>query len=417
MRVLFLTPYLPSLATGHGVRSLNFLKSLHEKYGHDITLVSLVATTEESRYACGSLEEYCGEIVTLDVPKSHGFSLLSKKTFFTLRNMLSFQQVLSRYPTFFNSSYVPSLYQTIKSIAARKQLDVAYLLSINMAVYMSGIRNIPTVIDFADATFDEHYQLSLLETNPFRKAARRLLYWTTKLETNRLISRGSEALVVTTAYEKDTFIQNFPDSASRTFVIPNGVDIDYFRPTATQEEFPSLVFVGSSSSSNLLAVTYFCEKIYPTIRKKMPSIRLYIVGGHPPSAIYEISKKDESVTVTGYVEDMRPYLARSSVVVVPMISGRGIKNKTLEAMAMGKPVVSTSIGARGIDVTAGENIALADTPEDFASEVLQLLGNRELHETIGRNARALVEARHSWERAADMLNELIEQAAGGRQKG
>jgi glycosyltransferase involved in cell wall biosynthesis len=114
--------------------------------------------------------------------------------------------------------------------------------------------------------------------------------------------------------------------------------------------------------------------------------------------------------VTGYVDDLRPYLSRAWVVLAPLQEGFGVKVRVLQAMAMGKPVVATSMVARGIDVRAGRDIALADGPEEFARKVVALLNNRPLREELGIGARQLMEMEHSWEDLTGRLNEVLEKA-------
>ena len=167
------------------------------------------------------------------------------------------------------------------------------------------------------------------------------------------------------------------------------------------------------SPHNVNAVLYFSDEIYPSIKEKIPDIKLYIVGRNPPEKIRQLTL-DESIIVTGYVEDVRPYLSKSSIIVVPMLSGTGIKNKILEPMAMKKPVISTSIGARGLDVTSGDNIVIADHPMEFAINVVELLNDERLRRKIACNGRKLVEIKYSWEKMSDMLNNVLESVSGGR---
>ena len=153
---------------------------------------------------------------------------------------------------------------------------------------------------------------------------------------------------------------------------------------------------------------YFYSEIYPIVRKRYPEITFYIVGNDPHPEIQKLSK-DPSVVVTGFVEDIRLYLPKSSVFVCPYIYGSGMKNKVLEAMAMGKPVVSTPTGALGIDISDGENIVIADNPRDFAAGIINLLDNEKLRQKIGYKGRRLIENRYSWGKTTDRLQRLFEQ--------
>ena len=153
-------------------------------------------------------------------------------------------------------------------------------------------------------------------------------------------------------------------------------------------------------------VVYFYNEVFPLIRQENPNVKLYLVGRDPAEEIIDLSI-DPSVSVTGYVKDVRPYIAKSTVFVAPETLGTGIKNKVLEAMSMGKVVVTTSLGAQGILVRSGEHLVVADTSNEFAKETLTLLTDRRLRETIGANARKLVEEQYSWEAVTKVLNELL----------
>jgi polysaccharide biosynthesis protein PslH len=184
-------------------------------------------------------------------------------------------------------------------------------------------------------------------------------------------------------------------NAHNIVVIPNGVDTVFFSPMEVIPDL-SLVFVGSMDyHANVTAVLHFARHIFPLIASRHPNVRWYIVGKNPTCEVRALAS--EQIIVTGAVPDVRPYVARAAVIVVPLLVGGGTRLKILEAMAMGKAVLSTSIGSEGIAVTQEENILLADTPEDFANEVSRLLEDHDLTERLGIAARAFVELRYSWD--------------------
>lgn len=155
-----------------------------------------------------------------------------------------------------------------------------------------------------------------------------------------------------------------------------------------------------------------CYKVCPGHSIDFKEMHLEIFGKEPSKEILKLAR-DNSVVVTGYVEDMRPYLARASVITLP-IHGFGIKTRLLEAMAMGKPVVISSEGIHGIEVSPGENIIVADGSKESAERVVELLNNEELREKIGTNARKLMEDKYSWKKMADMLNEVSQKVVNKR---
>ena len=208
----------------------------------------------------------------------------------------------------------------------------------------------------------------------------------------------------------------------RISVIPTGVDIDYFSPQPGIETAHSLVFTGSMDwLPNEDAMFYFVEEILPFIRQGCPNVSLEIVGRSPSIKLKAFIKKSANIRLTGWVEDIRPFLAKAAVSIVPLRIGGGTRMKIFEAMAMGKAVVSTSIGAEGLPVQSGENILLSDAPEDFARAVLSLLTDETKRNKLGAVARNLVEHNYSWpvigRIVAAELQPLAQQNASTRRNG
>jgi glycosyltransferase involved in cell wall biosynthesis len=192
--------------------------------------------------------------------------------------------------------------------------------------------------------------------------------------------------------------------------VPTGVDIEYFRPDNRAPEDGLIIFVGSMDwMPNIDAVQYFAEEIYPLIKKRRPNVRFAVVGRKPAESVKALTRKDSSIIVTGTVDDVRPWMDKARVMVVPLRAGGGTRIKIYEAMAQGTPVVSTSIGAEGLVVKNNENILIADNPEDFANATLKLLDNDTIAKEIAKNARELVEKNFSWQRVATIFENYCYQ--------
>ena len=190
-------------------------------------------------------------------------------------------------------------------------------------------------------------------------------------------------------------------------VIDNGVDVNYFYPQDAAVNPDSLVFTGSMDwRPNQDAAIYFAHEIFPLVKKERSSIRATFVGRNPSRKVKELENIN-GITVTGTVDDVRPYIAQASVYIVPLRIGGGSRLKILEAMAMGKPVVSTTIGAEGLRVSDGKNICLRDTPEAFAKEVVHLLDDRKARDILGENGRRTVEQQYRWEELGRKLSEYV----------
>ena len=193
-------------------------------------------------------------------------------------------------------------------------------------------------------------------------------------------------------------------------VVPTGVDVDYFCPRPGSGA--GVVFVGSMDwMPNQDAVRYFAAEVLPLVRREEPDVRFTVVGRSAPADVVELSRSAPGVEVTGFVEDVRPYIARADVVVVPLRVGGGTRIKIYEAMAMGKVVVSTTIGVEGLPVRAGRDLVIADTPEHFAREVLQVLRSPEMRRSLEQRARAYVVENCSWDHGARKFLETVEAAA------
>jgi len=195
---------------------------------------------------------------------------------------------------------------------------------------------------------------------------------------------------------------------NRIAVIPTGVDTEYFQPMPGAEQPNTTVFTGSMDwMPNEDGVVYFAEKILPLVRSEIPETLFWAVGRRPPRRLEALASGN--VVVTGAVEDIRAYLGKAAVCVVPLRSGSGTRIKIFEAMAMGKAVVSTSLGAEGLPVRHGENIVLADDPAELARQVVDLLRDPQRREQLGKAARQLVVQHYSWSSAAASFDQILNE--------
>ena len=191
-------------------------------------------------------------------------------------------------------------------------------------------------------------------------------------------------------------------------VIPNGVDTELYQPDHEAEEDATLIYTGSMDwFPNEDAAIYFIDEILPTIQKKRPNLKFYVVGQFPSERLKRYGNRP-GVVITGRVDDVKPYIARATVYVVPLRIGGGTRLKILEALAMGKAVVSTSVGAEGLNLRAGEEIMIADEPAKFSDGVLQLMENGCMRRELGDNGRRRVETEYDWRQIGEKLQGLYE---------
>ena len=204
----------------------------------------------------------------------------------------------------------------------------------------------------------------------------------------------------------------------RVSSVPTGVDTDYFRPSGTvAQASASIVFTGSMDwMPNEDGMVFFVDEVLPRIEQAVPEASLTIVGRNPTARVRALAERNPRVTVTGTVPDVRPYLEAASVVVVPLRVGGGTRIKIYEAMGMERAVVSTTIGAEGLDVADGEHIVLADDPASFADAVIALLRAPERAAAVGRAAAAHVRAHFGWASVAEQFAERCSAAASRQER-
>jgi len=198
-------------------------------------------------------------------------------------------------------------------------------------------------------------------------------------------------------------------------VVPNGVDTDGYRSAgdaslngSSPQNSVRIVFVGRMDyHANVDAVQWFCRYVFPRIRCARPDVVLQIVGGHPTGAVRRLASPG-SIEVTGFVPDVRPYLAAASVVVVPLRIGGGTRLKILEALAMGKAVISTALGAEGLEAVGGRDLLIANPPAEFADQVVAVLSDADLRARLGAAGRRLTVDTYDWSRIVRKLEGVYE---------
>ena len=394
MRLLFVCYEHPApwLAGSH--RVLNSLKYLKEKYGHDMTLVAF----KLPGITYPDLSAYC-RVATVDLPYRPGFK--SVRT-----GLTALKNIAAGGFSFRNYDHSPAMEEKIDALLEDNACDLLVADHAAMLDYVLG-KNVPVILleTFAMGEITRMYYQ--MEKNWVKK----LILWVYHLNTRNYF-RTYEALAASIAVSSDQ--KEMVAAHGRNLdieVIPFGIDTDDFRAVGDEDPAPNLIITGSMNRRHTVkGIRWFYDDVYPLIRDKVPGVRLFIVGGSPAREISQMAA-DGSVTVTGYVDDLRPYLSRAWVAIAPLMEGFGVKVRVLQAMAMGKPVVATPVVTSGIDASPGENIVIADGPAEFAGKVIELLDNRALRERIGAAARRLMDTEHSWEKLADRLNEVLVKAA------
>jgi len=306
------------------------------------------------------------------------------------------------------------LRQAVREELSTFDPDVVHVTTSEVALLVDELHGRPSVIVPGDAWYLNVESDVRLASGPRRFLLRRQLDWVRRFEAERYTRFG--ATVVFTEADREALLGLNPDL--RVHAIPNGVDVESFAPEPGAPRHPDrIVFTGVMRyAPNVSAAEFLARSVFPIVRRSHPSARLALVGRNPDPRVRALGEID-GVEVTGAVPDMRPWLNESAVYVCPMVSGTGIKNKLLEAMACGLPSVVTPLGAQGLRVTDGRELLIRSSEQELASAIVRLLESPEVAGEMGRAARCYVEAEHTWPAAArrfeDVYQEVVAAARAG----
>lgn len=364
---------------------------------HDLTAAVLVDDEFDADECRQAMQTYCFEVVMVRNPRGRTGPA---KRLLQLRSLASTRSYERLRVT------LPSLQRTLDRILRARRFDVVNLELPHLGRY--GLRQAPPgqkppslIVDSHDISYDLARQFARTGGNLGRR-----LYaganWR-KLRREELGTyRDADGVYLCSAADERRLLDQIP--GLRTAVIPNAADVEHYRPRATDPppDGRTVVYFGLLSTiPNVDGVTHFVRNIWPRIAAAHPEARCKIIGGRPPPSLLALA--GPRIELTGFVSDLRSHLAAAAAVVVPLRMGSGTRLKIVEAMAMGKAVVSTTLGAEGIEAVPGRDILIEDRPEAFADAVSRLLLEPDLAACIGRSARQLAVERYAWSRAACAL--------------
>lgn len=391
-----LTPYLPyPPVSGGRMRTVSLLKQLSRDY--DITLVCF-GRPEEKAFDITPLGDYCDYHV-VDRQSSPGTLQAA------ILSLTSPRPVMMRLYT------SPEMRQTVAELLKKRPADVIHVESFYMAQNLPDDPGAPVLLSEPAIEYRAWGLFAKVAKPWFTRPG--VLVEALKLRrVEPQVWAQVDAVGAMSPYDAEVMRRVAP--GANVVLAPNGVDADFFSPADNVQRDPHMaVYMGDYKYfPNTDAVNYFMREIMPRIKAKRPGFHLTLLGKEPTPEMRAWAGDD--VTVTGLVEDTRPYLQDSAMFVCPLRSGSGTRFKLLEALACGCPVISTSIGAEGLDALDGTHMLIRDDPQAFADAVIELMDNPELGEAIGRAGREWVVQTHAWERSAATLREAYESLMGSR---
>ena len=395
MHILYVTPYVPSLIR---VRPYNLIRYLARR-GHQVTVLALQSNADE--------------LADAEALRAEGVEV--ETVFLSRRNSLMncLQALPTRTPLQAAYCWSPAMETRLRALLAERQFDlvhVEHLRGAHFGVVAGGVPRVYDSVDCISLLFDRTRHESPRWTS--RLMAQMELGRTRRYEA-RLLAMYDAVLV--TSQDDRIALERLASRSNRdkrapVLVLTNGVDLDYFAPMDEPRDPESLVFSGKLSyHANVAAALYLVQEVMPLVWARRPQVALTLVGQNPPSVIRALAA-DPRIRVTGYVPDIRPYLARAAVSVNPICYGVGVQNKVLEAMAMATPVVTTPRACGALEVRDGEHLLVAEGADMLAWQIERVLTDPALAADLGRNGRRYVETHHDWQATTERLEQIYQRA-------
>lgn len=383
MNILFVTPppYLPNRL--HRNRSFDLIRILAKN--HKIHLLSVV--TDKKVYPeFREIKKVCRSVKVVRISQ-----------FGSITNCIRFFYL----PLEVAYCYSQKAKKEIEKIVKNKKIDLVYIKRLRSAVFLPKV-DVITVIDTTDAMslfcsrLDKNsyfpknffYKLESIKYQAFeKKVARKFKNW--------IVSSPIDA----------KYLQSLKLGID-IFVVPNAVDTNYFQPLNVNYEPKTILFSGLVDKPvNVDAACYFAKEIFPLVKKKVSDAKLYIVGPNPSSKVRRLANDD--IVVKGFVSDIREFIAKSQIVIAPVRVATGVRNKILQAWSIGKPVVSTTIGAQGLKAVDNKNILLADSQNKFAQKIISLFENKRLYNRLSENAKKTANEEYSLGAISKKLEDVL----------
>ncbi len=398
LRILFLTNRSPfPIKDGQSRRTFNILKGLAVR--HDVHLLSLYESVDEvAPESVRHLKSFCEQVEMLPAPrKTVSFGMAVR----LLRSLFS------KDPYTVWRHYSRPYAERVRMLLDATPFDVVHCDILPLAYCIRDLHGPFRTLTDHDVSYLKAQRLAAQARNP----ALKIFLYLEALKLKRLESSIFSELdlgIAVSDVDRQRLERLCPGTPFA--VVENGVDVLAFVPKPDAVEPNALVWVGGFHHfPNCEAIRYFLERIYPRIKRENAAVKFYVVGSGAPDWLRNLASGDPSVFLTGYVDDPLAFIQRAAVFVAPILSGGGTKLKVLEAMAVGKAIVSTTIGVEGIQGKDEEHFIVADSPEVFSSSVVSLLTDQARRERLGANARRRAMEKYDWEAICETISGIYQR--------
>jgi glycosyltransferase involved in cell wall biosynthesis len=396
MRILLITDYLPfPPISGDTIRVYNIIRRIAQK--HELSLLVLFGAAD-SENSILHLQEFCKYVEVINHQWPDPLTCLPD----LLRYFINGKPIELRL------LYSQEMADKIRKLTAENNFDIVHIEHSRLALYRENIdpnsRSL-SVLTFHNVAYDQFARISHIQKQIITRFRSWLFSWQLRRWEPSYAGMFTRCVTVSDL-DRNILLAGNPNLQLE--VIPNGTDTKKYQFLEAEQGSINLLFIGSMSYAPCVdGAVYFCDQILPLIQKKLPQVQLWLVGANPSPAVLQLAC--DHIHVTGYVESVLPFYQKAAVTVVPLRAGGGTRLKILEAMAFGRPVVSTAIGCEGLDVVDGQHLFIADDPAEFAEKILRLLGDENLYQRMAAEARELVVSQYDWDQISDKLVDVYSE--------